>query len=48
MKTRWKDNVPSCTKGKRHRWHDSEETGVCSKCGYDVFDERYYKIKYYE
>lgn len=41
IKTKWKDNIPACKKGKNHRW-SKEETGICIKCGYDVFDG-YYK-----
>jgi len=41
--TRWRNKVPACIKGKNHSWK-AEETGICVKCGYDVFDECYKEV----
>ena len=42
MKTKWtKEEVPICKNGKNHKWKGSEETGICLKCKYDVFDGCY-------
>lgn len=41
-KTKWrKEQIPKCKFGKNHKWKSSPETGICLKCGYDVFDECY-------
>ena len=43
-KTRWrKEEIPSCINDKNHKWKGSDESGVCQKCGYDVFDLCYRK-----
>jgi len=43
IKTKWNSKkVPRCKFGKNHKWKGSKETGICLKCGYDVFDG-YYK-----
>lgn len=42
VKTKWRNQqVPPCKKGKNHRWKGSPETAICTKCGYDVFEECY-------
>ena len=37
--------IPKCTKSKNHNWKDSVkkygETGICTRCGYDVFEDNY-------
>jgi len=43
VRTKWGRIVPRCTRGKNHRYNTSE-TGVCSKCGFDVFDMQYVKV----
>lgn len=46
IKTKWRNKkVPACKKGKNHKWKGSEETGICLKCGYDVFDECYREVE---
>lgn len=46
MKTKWSNKeIPKCKKGKNHKWKGSAETGICLKCGYDVFDGCYKEIK---
>mgnify|MGYP001571120929 CR=1 FL=1 len=45
-KTKWSSNqIPSCKIGKNHKWKGILETAVCTKCGYDVFDNCYKKIE---
>ena len=42
IKTKWsKNKIPSCINGKNHKWKGGEETGICLKCGFDVFDNCY-------
>lgn len=42
--TKWGKLIPACKVG-RHKWKDSSESGVCSKCGFDVFDGTYKKVE---
>lgn len=45
IKTKWsKEKIPLCLKGN-HKWKDSSETGICLKCGYDVFDRCYKQVE---
>jgi hypothetical protein len=43
--TRYGIKVPQCKKGLYHSWKQGYEiygeSGVCGKCGYDLFDQRY-------
>ena len=46
MKTKWSNQeIPKCKIGKNHKWKGAVETAICRKCGYDVFDGYYKKIK---
>ncbi len=46
IKTKWKNGkVPKSKKGKNNKWKGSSETGICLKCGYDVFDDCYKEVK---
>jgi len=45
IRTRWSNQkIPVCKDGKNHKWKGSKETGICLKCGYDVFDECYKEV----
>ena len=44
-KTKWGKEIPACKDGKRHKWKGSAETGICLKCGFDVFDNCYKKLE---
>lgn len=45
IKTKWSNSkIPRCTSGKNHKWKGSAETGICLKCGYDVFDGCYKEV----
>ena len=52
MSTVWSNiEVPTCKIGKNHKWkrwrkdNNRDEIGVCLKCGYDLFDRKYKKVK---
>ncbi len=42
-------NIPNCTKGKYHKWTNSDkvfgESLICTRCYYDVCEQRYRKIE---
>jgi hypothetical protein len=39
--------APPCKDGKRHQWKKGadkyRQSGICARCGYDVFDQMYVK-----
>lgn len=46
VKTKWSNKqIPRCKDGKNHKWKGSQETAICLKCSYDVFDECYKELK---
>ena len=52
MSTVWSNiEVPTCKIGKNHKWkrwrknNNRDEIGICLKCGYDLFDRKYKKVK---
>ncbi len=36
--------APACIDGKRHQWKKGSQfrdTGVCARCGFDLFEKQY-------
>ena len=52
MKTeirKWGRKIPKWKIGKNHKWKGDlkkfGESGICIKCGYDVYDDYYREVK---
>lgn len=45
VRTKYGKDAPKCLDNKRHQWKRGQdkfrESGICKRCGYDVFDECY-------